>query len=252
MDIGIPTAILLGGVIGGTISFITNRYMQERSISAERYMQESSHGREVERMILSTIHKLDLEYYHSIIQAARTYASDRTVGEPKLSFHWLAIYLTRIRDFRDSVGAFYLKNQVAESVLIYLSDEIEKKIDFLTEEEKNILVAEAESAGSHAEFWGKLEKEPLKDLFEKYQSWGEENLFELRSLLNAFWRLFITELRWEFYDPWRGEMISRLEKDDLELLEKILGEMEEDEIITERQAEGFLEGLEHVSSFRLK
>ncbi|KXB06192.1 hypothetical protein AKJ53_01030 [candidate division MSBL1 archaeon SCGC-AAA382F02] len=242
----IPTAILIGGIIGGVISFVGNHYIQKRSLSAEHHMQKRSHGQEVERMILSTIHKLDIEYYHSIIQAARTFAGKRAQDSERFSFHWLAIYLTRIRDFRDSVGGFYLKNQVAESVLIYLSDAIENQVDFMNEEEKNLLAAEAKSADTHAEFWEKLEKKPLKDLLKKYQEWDEEKLRELRGLVDTFWRLFITELRWEFYDPWKGELISRVEKDNLELLRKVLGTMKEEKIITKKQAEGFLEGLQYL------
>lgn len=249
MDIGIPTAILIGGITGGLISFLTNRYIQQRSFSASRYVEESSHGHEVERMILATIHKLDLEYYHPIIQAARTFASDRALGKPKFSFHWLAVYIARIREFRDAVGAFYLKDQSAECVLIYLSDLIENRIDFLNEEEKNVLAAEAKFAKSHAEFWNKLEKDPLKDLFKKYEAWGEENLSELRKLLDCFWRLFITELRWEFYVPWRGEMIPRLEKDNLEFLEQLLKDMEKEKIIRKEQGEGFLKRLKQITSY---
>lgn len=249
MDIGIPTAILLGGIAGGLISFFTNRYIQERSFTASRHIEENSHGHEVERMILTTIHKLDLEYYHPIIQAARTFASVRALGKPKYSFHWLTVYIARIQEFRDGVGAFYLKNQTAESVLIYLSDLIDDQIDFLSEEDKNLLVAEVKSTKSHAEFWNKLEKEPLKSLFKKYTAWDEENLSELRRLLDCFWRLFITELRLEFYDPWRGEMIPRLKKDNLELLGELLKHMEKDKIIRKEQGERFLKRLEQITLY---
>lgn len=212
-------------------------------------MEASSHGHEVERMILATVHKLDIEYYHPIIQAARTFASERAIGKLRFSFHWLAIYITRIREFRDSVGAFYLKDQTAESVLIYLSDLIENRIDFLTEEEKNVLVAEAKFSKCHSEFWNKLEKDPLKNLFKKYEAWGKENLSPLRRLLDCFWQLFITELRWEFYTPWRGEMIPRLEKDNLEFLEKLLEDMEKGKIIRKEQGEIFLKRLKHMTSY---
>ena len=249
VDVWIAVAVLLGGVMGGIISFLGGRYMQNRSFSVDSSLQKSSHGREVERMVLSTIHRLDIEYYHPIIQAARTFASARSLGKAKFSFHWLAVYLARVREFRDDVGALCLKDQTAESVLIYLSDLIDNQIDFVDEEEKNSLVAEVKFEKSHAEFWRKLKKNPLRKLFIKYNSWGEQNLVEMRKYMDCFWRLFLTELRWEFYAPWRGEMISRLEERNFILLGELMGNMRRDKIITDRQEKEFLNRLKALKSY---
>lgn len=249
MGIEVAIIIFLGGVVGGLIALVGAHYRQKRSYSGERHLQEKSHGREVERMILASVHKLDIGYYHPIIQAARTFASERAAGMPKFSFHWLSVYLARTSKFRDSVGAYYMKDQTAESVLIYLSDLIENKINFIDVEEKNILVAEVSLESGHAEFWEKLDKKPLKKLFEKYKKWSKENLADLRKYVDCFWQLFITELRLEFYAPWRGEMISRLEKRNMDLLEEVLNNMVRDKLITDEQAKKYLNRLQAAKPY---
>lgn len=249
ISIEVAVVLLLSGVLGGLITLFGAHYRQKRTYSGERHLLEKSHGREVERMILSTIHKLDIGHYHPIIQAARTFASERAANMPKFSFYWLSVYLARVNKFRDSVGAFYLKDQTAESVLIYLSDLIESKINFIDLEEKNVLIDEANLEESHAKFWKKLERKPLKAMFEKYNKWSKENLDDLRKYVDCFWQLFITELRMEFYAPWRGEMISRLEKRNLEVLKEILKRMVGDKLITSDQAKGYLGRLRAAKSY---
>ncbi len=243
ISIEVAVVLLVSGVLGGLITLVGAHYRQKRTYSGERSLLEKSHGREVERMILSTIHKLDIGHYHPIIQAARTFASERAVGKPKFSFLWLSIYLARINKFRDSVGAFYLKDQTAESVLIYLSDLIESKVDFIDLEEKNVLIDEANLEESHAKFWKKLDKRPLKEMFGKYKEWSKDNLDDLRKYVDCFWQLFITELRLEFYAPWRGEMISRLEERNLEVLKEVLKNMAKDKLVTAEQAKRYLDRL---------
>ena len=77
-------------------------------------------------------------------------------------------------------------------------------------------------------------------MFEKYKKWSKSNLEDLRKYVDCFWQLFITELRLEFYAPWRGEMISRLEKRNVDLLEEILKNMVKDKLITDDQAKIYL------------
>jgi len=224
-----------GGILGG-LAALLKVFFDRRSI-------DTTHKRRVKEALLKKIVEYVEKYYLPMLCESDGLAySLKEKEKDERTFLYLCRYASRRLEVTRGMPGYFLRTRAGEAMVRRLEDEIyndfTKSQECLSPIDWNQMAAMTSSHETWAEFQPKLEIEPLKGAFERFQKWrGDSNIAEKASIhLRCYIKFLEYEIN-EVLKDWYGKKPELvLEKTEKEEINNLIEDLVKDRELSSNEA----------------